>query len=135
MNAFENESFEGVEELTDPAEDLRQKTVQALYEEVPAYDAETGEVTDNPLSAEEAKGLALLSLDSLRSHQKANKRVKRTEQQMIQSFNGNSMRESVYVLERISKLEDKMSELLNSVGTKAQAMIVSERPELSRFVK
>lgn len=105
---FENETFEGVEEASADSES------SGSVEQVP-FDRETGEVTEEP--------------------KKTNKRVKRTEQQMIASFNGNSMHESVYVLERISKLEDKMSELLNSVGTKAQAMIVSERPELSRFVK
>lgn len=124
MNAFENETFEGIEDVSADSESSGGfETVATVL-----FNKETGEVTEEP----DRTGRANPSEDSRRP---IPKRAKRTEYQMIASFNGNAMRESVYVLERLSKLEGKMSELLNSVGIKAQAMIVSERPELSRFVK
>lgn len=60
-------------------------------------------------------------------------RVKRTEAQMIASMNGSPMKESAYVLDRIAKLEDKISELMGAVSQKSREYILAERPELSKY--
>jgi ribosome recycling factor len=113
MNKFADETFEGVEmTLPNPAEELRQKTVQALHAE-----------TESTEPSE-----ALGSLDKA-----AKKRVKRTEAEMIQALGGSALKEAGYVEERIRKLEDKISELLGSVSQKARELVLNDNPHLSRY--
>jgi len=111
MNKFSNETFESEETLPDPAEELRQKTVQALYAEVP--------------EPSEAKGSPVRLVTS--------KRVKRTEAEMLASLGGSALKEATYVAERVQKLEDKISELLGSVSQKAREHILNDFPHLSRY--
>lgn len=60
-------------------------------------------------------------------------RYKRTESQMIASLNGSPMKESAYVLDRIAKLEDKISELMGAVSQKSREYIIAERPDLAKY--
>lgn len=60
-------------------------------------------------------------------------RVKRTEKDMLRSVKGNTLSEAHYVLERIRKLEDKMTELLASVSQEARELILQGRPDLGNY--
>jgi len=132
MNKFSNETFESEETLPDPAEELRQKTVQALYEE---------DIADlpEPSRGKGATREANRSLATGGSDQGSpvrlvtSKRVKRTEAEMIASLGGSALKEATYVAERVQKLEDKISELLGSVSQKAREHILNDFPHLSRY--
>lgn len=60
-------------------------------------------------------------------------RTKRTEKAMIASLGGSSVKEAVYVAERVRKLEDKISELLGSVSQQAREHILADYPHLVRY--
>lgn len=138
MNAFENETLED-DTLSDPAEELRQKTVQALWDVVP----ETSEVLGSLLvahglpalpTAPVARQYVVHPLDDKRMGKAGSKgRFKRTEQQMIQALGGSSVKEAVYVAERVRKLEDKISELMASVSQAAREHIIRDYPHLVRY--
>ena len=104
-NAFENEVFETEETSL----------------EIPPFDKETGEVLEEPKAP------------SVRLVKPVGKRVKRTEAEMIASLGGSALKEATYVAERIAKLEDKISELMGSVGQKAREHILNDYPHLSRY--
>lgn len=129
---FENEVFEDTDNLPDPIEELRQKTTDALYgeAEVVTFDRDTGEVLEETVKP--SVRLVEHHLDNKRMP-KAGKRIKRTEAEMIASLGGSALKEATYVAERISKLEDKITELMGAVGQKAREHILNDFPHLSRY--
>lgn len=118
---FENEVFESEETLPDPAEELRQKTVGALSADVVPYDRETGEVLEEPVKP------------AVRLVKAPGTRVKRTEQQMIAALGGSALKKATYAAERISKLEDKITELMGAIGPEARQLILNDFPHLNRY--
>lgn len=61
------------------------------------------------------------------------KREKRTEAQMIESIKGSPIKEAVYVIDRVAKLENKISALLGDVSQEAREHIFKQCPHLSRY--
>ena len=122
MSKFEGEVFEADDNLPDPAEELRQKTVEALYAEANAIVPQAARSVSS-----DAKGAKTPAKKG------AQVRVKRTESQMIASLGGSALKEATYVAERIAKLEDKISELMGAVGQKAREHILNDYPHLSRY--
>jgi hypothetical protein len=119
--SFENEVFESDETLPDPAEELRQKTVGGLYADAVPYDRETGEVLPEPAKP------------AVRLVKASGARVKRTEQQMIAALGGSALKKATYAAERISKLEDKITELMGAIGPEARQLILNDFPHLNRY--
>lgn len=62
----------------------------------------------------------------------SSKRRKRSEAEVLADLKGSPLKEAVYVLERISKLEEKMNELLMSVSPEARDYVFTSRPELKK---
>lgn len=60
----------------------------------------------------------------------AAKRAKRTESQMLESLRGCPLKEATYVLDRVTKLEEKIRELLGGCSAEALTMIRVQRPDL-----
>lgn len=61
-------------------------------------------------------------------------RIKRTESDMLQSVANDPIAEAQYLKARIVNLEDKICKLLGSGSEKARDMILSQRPELERYL-
>lgn len=88
------------------------------------FDSETGEVVEpTPPSASLA-----------REAKPKGKRVKRTEAQMVADLGGSALKEAIYVLDRIAKLEEKIPELLGYISEKGRDRVFEERPELKRYL-
>lgn len=122
MNKFENEVFEDTNVPGVDTEELdRQRITEAEKYAQLAFDKETGEVI------EERK------MPSVRLLKQPKKRIKRTEAEMIAALGGSALKEATYVAERVSKLEEKITELLGSVSQKAREHILNDFPHLSRY--
>lgn len=94
----------------------------------------SGEVSEASVTISEAQRSASTTSRYEKSPRVGAKgRVKRTEQQMIQSLGGSSVKEAVYVAERVRKLEDKISELMASVSQAAREHIIRDYPHLVRY--
>ena len=52
------------------------------------------------------------------------KRIKRTEQQVLEDLKGDLLGEASYLKERVSKLESKLAELFASVTPEAAALVI-----------
>lgn len=111
--AFENEVFED-EELDNGI------PVQSAAETV-AFNKETGEVLEEP------------SKPAMRLVKAPGTRVKRTEAQMIAALGGSALKKATYAAERISKLEDKITELMGAIGPEARQLILNDFPHLNRY--
>lgn len=112
---FENEVFEGVLSETSTEEQSCSEAEKQVE-----FNRETGEVTE-----EDEKDIAVIGVEK--------KRAKRTESQMIAALGGSVIKEASYVLERVAKLEYKISELMGSISQKSRERVLEERPELSRY--
>lgn len=116
---LDNETFEGIEtetaaqaELVAGEQSNTLPTSEVAREAEPvAFNPETGEVTEAPKA----------------------KRAKRTEAQMIKALGGSSLKEASYVLDRVAKLEEKISELMGAISQKGRERVLEERPELSKY--
>lgn len=114
-NLFENEVLE-TETVTPP-------TVSVAREiEAVVFEPETGEVIEEPV-------LNVVQVPRAGSP----KRIKRTEAQMVAALGGSSLKEATYVLDRVAKLEDKISELLGHISQKGRDRVFEERPDLKRY--
>lgn len=60
-------------------------------------------------------------------------RVKRTETQMLESFADDPIKQANYVKDRVRKQEEKIAELIGNATPAARELILSTRPDLSRF--
>jgi len=114
---------------------------ETLEIEVP-FDAETGEVIETTPETSEAKGARFQKLvDSvgpldatvLASSKQPKTRIKRTEKEMIKALGGSPLKEANYVSDRIRKLEDKISELMGSIGQPARQLVLNDNPHLARY--
>lgn len=83
--------------------------------------AETGEVLEEPAKT------------AVRLVKAPGTRVKRTEQQMLAALGGSALKKATYAAERISKLEDKITELMGAIGPEARQLILNDFPHLSRY--
>lgn len=61
-------------------------------------------------------------------------RVKRTEAQMLEALNGDTLAQAMYVKERVRKLEEKIAELLASVPSEATELALKGREHLGRYL-
>jgi len=61
------------------------------------------------------------------------KRVKRTEAEMIKALGGSALKEATYVSDRVSKIEDKISELMGAISPAARELILKDNPHLNRY--
>lgn len=129
MSAFENEVFEDTETLPNPAEELRQKTTDALYAEVPEARGKLETIVAMTDYGNQLKE-AIINVPEVPARKS---RVKRTEAEMIAALGGSALKEANYVTDRVQKLEDKISELLGSVSQKARELILADHPHLSRY--
>lgn len=62
------------------------------------------------------------------------KRVKRTEAQMIESVSGDPLSQAVYVKDRITKLEDKIADMMKICSPEALELVLKGREHLSRYL-
>jgi hypothetical protein len=63
------------------------------------------------------------------------KRVKRTEKDMLASFEGDTLGEAAYLRDRVAKLEDKIAELLGAVsGSEVTDLVLKGREHLAKYL-
>lgn len=98
------------------------------------FDSETGEVIES--HPQLAAGIAAYDMAQANpvSSKPRGKRVKRTEAQMVADLGGSALKEAIYVLDRIAKLEEKIPELLSYISEKGRDRVFEERPELKRYL-
>lgn len=145
---FENEVFES----DDCAPELANGTAaydaaeaeKYMREDPQGIDRETGEVLEEPVkpavrlvngqqAARSASSDAKGTRSDSRHEQSPKARVKRTEQQMIAALGGSALKKATYAAERISKLEDKITELMGAIGPEARQLILNDFPHLNRY--
>jgi hypothetical protein len=52
---------------------------------------------------------------------------------MIRALGGSALKEANYVLDRVAKLEDKISELMGAISQRGREAVVAERPDLGKY--